>query len=343
MTAGDIDRQIAALLKQRRSLAGDSSAPVADDLPARVRRTTDAVATSEPDLPAPLVHGIWREIVLDEFAAHAPVTVAYLGPAGSFTHQAALNAFGEQCLGETAETISGVFHSVEKQNVCYGVVPIENSTEGAVTHTFDMFQNANVGICGEILLPIHHSLLSNCELSEVTTVCSHPQALAQCRGWLQQHLPHVDCVAVSSTTRAAEKAAQSATTAAIAGLLAAELYHLPVRAENIEDMADNTTRFLVIGRDQPAATGDDKTSVVIVLRDRIGGLHTALSPFSQHGINLTMIQSRPQTGNWQYCFFIDYEGHADSGASKQALEDLQACCQSFRVLGSYPRATLNAK
>ena len=108
-------------------------------------------------------------------------------------------------------------------------------------------------------------------------------------------------------------------------------------------MADNTTRFLVIGRDQPAATGDDKTSVVIVLRDRIGGLHTALSPFSQHGINLTMIQSRPQTGNWQYCFFIDYEGHADSGASKQALEDLQACCQSFRVLGSYPRATLNAK
>lgn len=336
----DLDRQLAALLAQRRAQAAAADELLPADFPQRRADVIAQVRRACPDLPDKLVESVWRDVLADELSQRQPVTVAFLGPGGSFTHQAAMSYFGELVQATPTDTIASVFGAVESDQTQYGVVPIENSTEGAVTHTFDMFSATNTRICGEILLPIHHNLLARCEISEVKVVMSHPQALAQCRHWVQQHIPHAETVAVSSTTRAAEKAAASEGTAAIAGILAAELYDLPVRAATIEDLADNTTRFLVIGKHAPKPTGNDKTSLVLVLGDEVGGLHAALTPFRDHGINLTMIQSRPGHGTWEYCFFLDYAGHAESEQSRAALEELAQRTQSCQLLGSYPRAIL---
>jgi chorismate mutase/prephenate dehydratase len=293
-------------------------------------------------LSAESVARLFREIMSECLALELPLRVGFLGPEGTFTQAAALKHFGHAVGTVPMAAISDVFQEVESGGCHYGVVPVENSSEGVVSHTLDMFLNSPLKICGEVTMRIHHNLLGcDAGLDNLKTVYSHQQSLAQCRGWLDRHLPHVERVPVGSNAEAAKRACGDKSAAAIAGMMAAELYGLRVLVPNIEDEPDNTTRFLVIGRQTVPPSGDDKTSLLLSTRNEAGGLYRLLSPLAEHGISMTRIESRPsRRGNWDYVFFVDINGHRDDPALALALDDLKKQAGMFKELGSYPKAVL---
>ena len=267
------------------------------------------------------------------------VSVAFLGPAASFAHQAALARFGDAADVLPQPSIAEIFTAVETGVASCGVVPVENSTYGTVSDTFDMFYQTSANICGEISLRIHHHLLSHGGVEDLEEICSHPQALGQCRRWLQRHVPHCQLIETSSTAEAARRAAGKKKTGALASKLAADRYDVPVIQENVEDSSDNFTRFVVLGRDIPEPTGDDKTSLLLVIEDRVGALFDALEAFKKNGINLSLIESRPsRLKSWTYYFFIDIAGHASEACCRKALDEVGTHCETIKCLGSYPRA-----
>lgn len=266
-------------------------------------------------------------------------TVAYLGPVATFTHQAARKAFGESASYIPSETIEGVFAMVQDGQAQRGVVPVENSNEGAVTSTMDLLVESSLVIVGEIILPIRLMLLSRETVTAgIRTVYSHPQALAQCRKWLADHLPDAALASTRSTAEAAALCQTEGGAAAVAGQLAGELYSLPVLEGDIGDWEENLTRFLVFSGEPVSPTGNDKTSLVFSIKDRVGALYEMLLPFSGGGINLTKIESRPSKKKaWDYIFFVDFEGHKDDPMVKETLERLSDLCLFVKVLGSYPK------
>ena len=285
---------------------------------------------------------VFREIISATRSLEEPIDVAYFGPEGTFTHQAARQQFGAQARLVPVPTVRDVFAAVEGAKQPLGVVPVENTTEGVVTQTLDCLAEFDVTVCAEVMLRISQALLSRSgRLEDVVRVASHPQPLAQCRRWLERQLPHAERVETASTAAAAQRAVEDAGTAAVASITAAEVYGLVPIAQGIEDRRDNTTRFLVLGRGWPAASGNDLTSAVFTIRkDRPGGLHRLLAPFAEGGVNLTSIHLRPIPGKpWEYLFFVDLEGHRSESRVQAALEAAGAVASSSRVVGSFPRAS----
>ena len=341
----DIDRRLVVLLNERAATAleiakvkDDQGLPVyAPDREARVLR--GVAQLSQGPLTPSAVTSIYREIISSSRALQKVIVVTYLGPAGTFTHQAAREHFGTGVEYNPAETIEDVFNDVSKSKADVGVVPIENSTGGVVNETLDMFMTCGLKICDEIVLEIHHYLLGRGKLSDVKRVCSKPEAFAQCRIWLSEHLPHVELVPVASTTAAAKLAATETGTAAIASREAAELYAIETLAENIEDRHENVTRFVVLANHCGTRTGRDRTSVMLAIKNEVGALYDMLLPFKKHSVNLTKIESRPsKTKVWDYMFFVDMEGHVEDAEIAAALKEVEGTCRFVQVLGSYPRA-----
>jgi chorismate mutase/prephenate dehydratase len=285
---------------------------------------------------------LFREIMSACLALEKPLKVGYLGPEGTFTQAAALKHFGHSVHAQPFGAIGDIFREVEAGACDYGVVPVENSTEGVVNHTLDMFIRSPLLIAGEVTLRIHHHLLTRAgDLAAVHRVYSHQQSLAQCRGWLDRYLPNAERIAVSTNADAAKLAASEVDAAAVASEAAAELYALQVLAQRIEDEPGNTTRFLVIGPEDAPPSGRDKTSMLLSCRNEAGGLHRLLTPFAEQGISMTRIESRPsRQGVWDYVFFVDVCGHRQSPAVAKALEDLKRAANLCKVLGSYPEAVL---
>jgi chorismate mutase / prephenate dehydratase len=285
---------------------------------------------------------LFREIMSACLAQQEPLKVAFLGPEGTFTQTAVLNHFGHSVRALPLASIDEVFHEVEAANADFGVVPIENSTEGTVNHTLDRFLTSPLKICGEVELRIRQHLMGTMSaLSRIARVCSHPQSLAQCREWLDEHLPGIEQVPVSSNAEGARRARDEQGTAAIAGDTAAEVYGLQVLAAEIEDRADNTTRFLVLGRKLFSPSGEDRTTLLVSVlhTDAPGALYRLLEPLAKHRVSLTRIESRPsRRRKWDYVFFIDFEGHAQDKHIAAALAALKKRTSLCRILGSYPRA-----
>jgi chorismate mutase/prephenate dehydratase len=280
---------------------------------------------------------IYREIMSSALSLEKSLTIAYLGPEATFTHQAAIRRFGASLKYAPQKTITDVFQEVSKSRADYGVVPVENSTEGVVTHTLDMFVDSDLKIVAQIVLPVQHCLLGQCRLSDITRLYAHPQSLGQCRGWIQLHLPKVEIIETSSNARSAEFAAKEKNAGAIAGVLAAEKYNVAILEQDIQDNAANATRFLVLGRQCSPPTGNDRTSIMFSVLDRVGALHRALAPFRRYRINMTKIESRPSKRKaWEYFFFVDCDGHQSDRKLAHALEMLSDDCSYVKVLGSYP-------
>ncbi len=294
-------------------------------------------AANKGPLSVRSLEAVYREIMSASLALEKPLKIACLGPEASFSHLAALKRFGSQVAYLTCASINDVFLEVEKEHADYGVVPVENSVEGMVNYTLDMFVDSDLKICSQIILDIAHNLLANCAKDKIKRVYSNPQVFGQCRIWLQENLPGVEKIEVSSTTRAAQIAAKEKNSACIASLLAGKVYKLRVQACGIEDSPHNITRFLVIGKTDVAATKYDKTSILFSIKDRVGALHDMLLPFKKYQINLTKIESRPSKKKaWDYYFYLDLEGHRDSPKVKKALSELETKCKFLKILGSYP-------
>ncbi|HDZ57686.1 MAG TPA: prephenate dehydratase [Pseudomonas xinjiangensis] len=286
---------------------------------------------------------LFREIMSACLALEEPLRVAYLGPEGTFTQAAAIKHFGHSVVSVPMAAIDEIFREVAAGAVQFGVVPVENSTEGAINHTLDSFLEHDMVICGEVELRIHHHLLigENTRTEKISRVYSHAQSLAQCRKWLDAHYPNVERVAVSSNAEAAKRVKGEWNSAAIAGDMACELYGLTKIAEKIEDRPDNSTRFLIIGSQSVPSTGDDKTSVIVSMRNKPGALHELLQPFHTNGVDLSRIETRPsRSGKWTYVFFIDFFGHQDDPLVKDVLEKINDESVALKVLGSYPKAVL---
>jgi chorismate mutase/prephenate dehydratase len=297
----------------------------------RVCRKNEGPITNES------LRAIYREIMSSALSLEKSLTIAYLGPEATFTHQAAIRRFGSSLRYAAQKTIADVFTEVSKNRADYGVVPVENSTEGVVTHTLDMFVDSDLRIVAQIVLPVQHCLLSTGPRSQVQKLYAHPQSLGQCRAWVQNHLPRVEIIETSSNARSAEFAAREKNSAAIAGLLAAEKYRVPVLEYDIQDNAANATRFLVLGRQCSPPTRKDRTSVMFSIVDRVGALYRALSPFRRFRINMTKIESRPSKRKvWEYFFFVDCDGHYEDPKVAKALDLLAEHCTFVKVLGSYP-------
>ncbi len=341
-----IDSEILALLSQRAECAKaigkikqSQTVAVPFYRPEREKAVLERlVGLNKGPLPDKEIHRLFREVMSACLALEMPMDIAYLGPEGTFTQAAVLKQFGHSVNTVAMRTIPDVFKSVQSENAHFGIVPIENSTEGVVTHTLDMLLKSNLKICGEILLRIQHNLLSNAtDLSAVKVVYAHEQALAQCRNWLNRYLPNVECKSVASNGVAAELASQATDAAAIAGQMASDVYNLSILAAGIEDEANNTTRFLVIGNQELDPTDKDKTSLVVSANNHPGLLHQLLEPISRHHINMTRLESRPsKQGIWEYVFFIDIEGHQRDENVQALLTEMKEIATLFKVLGSYP-------
>src|SRR5437763_6346713 len=285
------------------------------------------------------LRAVYREVMSSALSLEKSMTIAYLGPEATFTHQAAIRRFGSSLRYGPQKTITDVFAEVSKNRADYGVVPIENSTEGVVTHTLDMFVDSDLKIVSQIVLRVQHCLLANARKSQIRKLFAHPQALAQCRGWVQNNLPRAEIIETSSNARSAELAAKEKYSAAIAGQLAAEKYDVRVLEYDIQDNAANATRFLVLGRQCTPPTGHDRTSLMISVNDRVGALHRALAILRRYKINMTKIESRPSKRKaWEYFFFIDCDGHASEKRLAKALGELEQECSFVKVLGSYPNS-----
>ncbi len=283
------------------------------------------------------LRSIYREIMSSALALEKTMTIAYFGPEATFTHQAALHKFGASLAYSAQKTIADVFAEVARKGADYGVVPVENSTEGVVTHTLDMFVDSDLKIVSQILLRIQQCLMSKVRLAQIKKLYVHPQSLAQCRGWLAKNLPGVEVIETSSNARSAELAAREKFAAALGGVLAAETYGLKLLAQDIQDNAVNVTRFIVLGRQCSPPTGDDRTSLMVSVADKAGALHEAIAAFRKHKINLTKIESRPSKRKaWEYFFFIDCAGHYQDAKVAKAIKLLGTHCHFVKILGSYP-------
>ncbi|HET7300749.1 MAG TPA: prephenate dehydratase [Oleiagrimonas sp.] len=283
---------------------------------------------------------LFREIMSACLAQQEPLKIGYLGPQGTFSEQAARKHFGHSSHGLPLGSIEEVFQEVEAGNADFGVVPVENSGQGTIQSTLDMFVTSDLKICGEVELRVHQFLLSRTgNIDDIERVYSHPQSLAQCRSWLRQHLPQVELVPVSSNAEAARRARNADDAAAIAGEAAGVVYHLRQIAGPIEDRSDNTTRFLVLGRELFSPSGNDRTSVLVYVKDQPGALAHVLAPLAEHQLSMNRIESRPaHEGKWQYTFFIDMAGHVDDAAVRKALDEMKPFAARIKVLGSYPVA-----
>jgi len=358
-----IDDEILALLSKRADCAeevGETKRQAGEENPwfYRPEREAQILRRVSKDNPGPLANeritAIFREIISSCLALEQSIKVAFLGPEGSFTQEAAHKHFGQAVQPVPVNSIGQVFREVENGKVDYGVVPIENSTEGVISYTLDRFMNSPLKISGETALRIHQNLLLAPKLAdqnweEVSRVYSHQQSLAQCRQWLDLHLPNAERVPVSSNTEAAKRALMDAEgskqgagfSAAIAGVKAAEVYGLTVVQKNIEDSDKNTTRFLVIGKQDVPPSGEDQTTLMISTKNRSGALYHLLTPLVENGLDMTRIESRPsQNANWEYFFFMDVNGHQDDEKLSKALIELNKEAELVRVLGSYPKAVL---
>jgi chorismate mutase/prephenate dehydratase len=298
------------------------------------------ISKNKGPFPDEGVRRVFREIISASLSLEQPLKVAFLGPQATYTHVAAMQQFGFSAQLVPLKSISSIFEEVSRGRASYGVVPVENSNEGVVSHTLDMFMSSDLKIIAEILLPVSHDLLNlSGQVADVRKVISHPQAIGQCRTWLEENLPDVPLVDASSTASAAQQAAEDASVAAIASETAASLYGLRVVEHKIEDNRNNFTRFLVIGNEMQSPSDNDKTSIMFSVKDQAGILYNMLEPFSKRDINLAKIESRPMKGKaWEYIFFLDMVGHVENKDIADAVEELRACCQFLKILGSYPKA-----
>jgi chorismate mutase / prephenate dehydratase len=292
-------------------------------------------------LPAEAIRAIYREIMSASLALEKDLTIAFLGPEATWTHQAARSKFGLSVKYTPESSISDVFARVTRGTADYGVVPIENSLEGAVNHTLDVFMDSELKICAQILLRIRNDLLAKWPRDQIKKIYSHPQVFGQCRQWLQENARDLELIEVSSTTRAAQIAATEPGAAALASSMAAEVYGLQVLESSVQDSPNNTTRFLVISPAGCPVTGNDKTSLMFSIQDRVGALYSALEPFSRLKLSMSKIESRPsKRKNWEYFFFVDFEGHIEDPIVAEAIKELGEHCTFVKVLGSYPRTEL---
>ncbi|MFE0500343.1 prephenate dehydratase [Lysobacter soli] len=343
-----IDRHIQELIGERAQFAnqvgkakGKLAAAVDYYRPEReaqvLRRVVDR---NDGPLNDEVLVRLFREIMSACLAQQEPLKIGYLGPEGTHSQQAVYKHFGHSIHGLPLASIEEVFQEVEAGHADFGVVPVENSTQGTIQSTLDMFLTSKLKICGEVELRVHQHLLSrNDQLEGIERVYSHPQSFAQCKAWLRQYLPKAEKIPVSSNAEAARRARASDDAAAIAGISAANVYGLKSVAGPIEDRPDNTTRFLVIGRELFPPSGNDRTSLMIFIKDQPGALYHVLAPFAKHGLSMNRIESRPgHTGLWQYAFFIDIGGHVQEEAMRRALDELADYAQEVKVLGSYPVA-----
>lgn len=343
-----IDRQIQDLIAERAQFAGQvgrakGSLAAAVDYyrPEReaqvLRRVVDR---NDGPLQDDVLVRLFREIMSACLAQQEPLKIGFLGPEGTHTQQAAYKHFGHSIHGLPLSSIEEVFQEVESGAADFGVVPVENSTQGTIQSTLDMFLTSSVKICGEVELRVHQHLLSRSgRIEEIERVYSHPQSFAQCKAWIREYLPGVEAIAVSSNAEAARRARNADDAAAIAGASAGNVYGLKNVAGPIEDRPDNTTRFLVLGRELFSTSGNDRTSLLIFIKDQPGALYEVLSPFARHGLSMNRIESRPgHTGRWQYGFFVDIGGHVNDEAMCKALAELEQVAHEVRILGSYPVA-----
>lgn len=293
-------------------------------------------------LSAQSITTLFTEIMSHCRALEEPLSAAFLGPQGTFTEAAMVKRFGQACKGVSCASIDDVFRKVESGEANYGVVPVENSTEGAIGRTLDLLLQSPLRMCGEVLLAVHQCLLSQeFDLSKIKRVYSHPQSLGQCQDWLNNHLPHAERISVASNAEAASLAAKEKHSAAIAGKQAAERFGIAVQAANIEDDPRNTTRFLVIGNQDVAVSGHDKTSLVMSAVNRPGAVHDLLVPLAKNGVSMSKLESRPaRAGLWEYVFFVDIEGHQADAKVADALKELKSVAAFVKVLGSYPVAVI---
>lgn len=341
-----LDEQILSRLNERAKLVmriGKLKEANLSDLHAPVREIEiyDRLSRlNKGPFPDEALRTVFREIISASLSLEGPLKVAYLGPKATFTHLACIRQFGSSAGYAPVNSIKEVFSEVERGRAEYGVVPIENSTEGVVNHTLDMFIDSPLKIVGEVMQEVSHHLMNKSgKIEEVRHLYSHPHAIAQCRIWLENHLPNIPMTEVYSTAKAAENCNDDPSAAAIASELAAQLYGLQIIKRRIEDNINNFTRFLVISRKGLERTGCDKTSIMFTIRDRVGALHDMLKPFAEYGLNLTKIESRPSKKKaWEYIFFVDLEGHRQDPKVKEALERLKEQCLFLKVLGSYPAA-----
>ncbi|ADE55347.1 prephenate dehydratase [Coraliomargarita akajimensis] len=343
-----LDQQVINLLSERVQHAGEigkiKHANGADYYdPTREAQVMAKVAALNP---GPIANGtlqsVYREVISGSIGLEKRLVIGFLGPEATYTHQAAVRNFGVSLDYRALSTIPDVFTAVESGSADYGVIPIENSTEGAVFHSMDMLVESDLHICSQVYLPIEHCLISRSPLSEIKEVHSKDQALGQCREWLHAHLHDAQLVNVVSTVEAVRTASERPEVAAVAGLLSAQRYGVPIQQRSIQDRDDNVTRFLVIGktRAKPLGDGKDKTSLVISLKDEVGALERALRAFAARGINLSKIESRPSRKKaWDYLFFIDFIGHYEDASVQAALKDLEGHCSFVKWLGSYPNVS----
>ncbi len=350
----EIDEKLLALFNQRAGCA----VSVAEVKRAASSNPGDAIDFFRPDReaqvikrikslnPGPLsndeVGRLIREVMSACLALEQPLKIAYLGPEGTFTQSAALKHFGHSVSTVSMSSIPDVFSAVESEHADYGLVPVENSTEGVISHTLDMFIDSNLKVCGEVEIRIHHHLVSQTQdVSQIEYIYSHQQSFAQCRRWLDQNFPGIERIPVSSNAEAARLAKEDVTVAAICGMPAVEVFDLKICYENIEDLPDNTTRFVIIGHQDIDASGSDKTSLLISAKNRPGALLSLLQPLADNGIDMNKIESRPAPERkWKYIFFVDVDGHQSEPDVEKALQELKQQAALFKILGSYPKASL---
>jgi len=341
-----IDAELVALVNRRAEVVvrvGQTKQTTGEAVyaPDRERQVLQRIdSLNAGPLPSKTLKAIWRELMSGSFALEKPLRVGYLGPEGSFSHMAAMRKFGASIEYIPVADIRAVFNEVHRGHVNLGLVPIENSVGGGVIDTLDAFVEAEVCIVAEVLAPIHHNLLANCVPEEITMIASKPEIFAQCRNWLGEQFHKVDLIPVASSSKAADMASKQDGLAAIGSALAAELYELKIAFAHIEDDPDNMTRFFVIGSKATPPTGDDKTCILFITSHKPGALVEVLEVLRRFGINMTNIDTRPsKRRNWEYCFFIDCEGHSRDTNFIDAIAEAREHCARFTVLGSFPRAT----
>jgi chorismate mutase / prephenate dehydratase len=342
----ELDRKLIELLNERANVVIEvgnikrtGNSPIY--APDREQRVLEQVRkyNEQGPLPDSCVEAIWRELMSGSFALEKPLRIGYLGPAGSFSHLAARRKFGASVEYDNLDEIQAVFDEIGRGHIDLGLVPIENSAIGGIGETLDGFLDTNVRVCAEVLIAIHHNVLANCAPEEVKVVYSKPEVFAQSRKWLSVQLKQAERVAVASSSKAAEMASKEQFAAAVGSTLAAEIYDLKVQFANIEDNPNNVTRFFIIGKQSPAPTGDDKTALMFTTAHKAGALTDVLDVFRRNKLNLTHIDKRPtKRANWEYCFFIDCDGHETDAHVQAAVKEATDCCLQLNILGSFPRA-----
>jgi chorismate mutase/prephenate dehydratase len=340
-----IDKSIVALLDERARVAKSiGMAKIREGVtihfdPSRQKRVIEAaLAASSGDFPGESIRNVFVEIMSGCLSREKPPTVGYLGPEATYSHLASVNEFGSTVEHRPFETVAAIFHAADRDWIDLGVIPLENSTGGVIHNHLDLFLDYDLLICSEIYLPIHHNLISRNPIDRIKTVYSKAEPFSQCDQWLRTNLPEVQRIEVGATSKAVELAANRDYAAAIGSDLAARLHNCPVLASHIEDMADNVTRFVVVGKQRPVPTGKDRTSLMISIEDRPGSLMDILRPIHDRGINMTKIENRPTRRKaWELVFFIDMDGHRDDPKVAEALEELAKTARSLRIMGSYPK------